>query len=184
MFQFFSVLQVFVNSKLIPNQSTAITEFKRYLVEYPFARKASGIVKNIDGNFPIVYTSPALLCTGFRWKAQMNENAKKLCFVNCFTELNHNEIEGYDRQVKNVSLIILKREREPKLVDKQMDVFSKLVCSQIDSLKVHEIPGRSLLASLMVSVHLGDWVSYKYAESTKTDCDQVALITQLKTQIS
>jgi glucose/mannose-6-phosphate isomerase len=184
MLQFFAILQVLINSEIIPVQTTAINEFKRYLVEYPFARRSNAIAKIIDANLPIVYTSPNLLCTGLRWKAQLNENSKRLCFVNSFTELNHNEIEGYDNQVKKVSLFVLQREREPKLVQSQMDVFSQLVRSQVDSLKVYTIPGRSLLTSLLVAIHLGDWVSYQLAEMTNTDPNQQALINQLKTQIS
>jgi glucose/mannose-6-phosphate isomerase len=183
-FQFFSILQVLINSEIIPNQSTAISEFKAQLNDYPFARRSNAIAKNVDNNVPIIYTAPSLYSAALRWKTQFNENAKRLCFINTFTELNHNEIEGYDKQVKNVSLVLLKREREPKIVQKQMEVFEQLIRSQVDVLKSYEIPGRSHLCALFIAVHLGDWASYQLAEMQNTDPDQVALITQLKSQIS
>ncbi|MFW5745989.1 MAG: bifunctional phosphoglucose/phosphomannose isomerase [Nanoarchaeota archaeon] len=183
MFQFFSVLQVLINSELIPVQTTAINEFKRYLDDYPFARRSNAIAKTIDNTFPVIYTSPALEHAGTRWKTQVNENAKTLCFTDVFTEVNHNGIEGFDNQVKGISLFILKLEREKKLIEKQIDAFSQLVRSQVENMKVYDIPGRSMLTSLLIAIHLGDWVSYQLAEMKGVDADPVAMIQQLKSQL-
>mgnify|MGYP006276042163 CR=1 FL=1 len=181
---FFSLLQALVNSDIIPNQTTAINEFRGYLDTYPFARRSNAIAKSIEDGMPIVYTSPDLWAAGLRWKTQINENCKKLCIANSFTELNHNEIEGFDRQLKKHSMVILCRQREPKIVSSNIEVFCQLVRSQVDALKLYEMPGRSLLCALLVGIHLGDWVSYQLAEMNKVDPDDMTLITQLRMKVS
>lgn len=182
MHQFFAVLQVCVNSELIPNQTASINEFVKLLDTYPFARRSNAIAKNIEKRLPIIYTSPALFSAAMRWRTQINENAKALCHINAFTELNHNEIEAYDKQMKESTLVILKMERESKYIDAQIEAFTQLIRSQVDILKVYTMPGRSLLASLLAAIHLGDWVSYQLAEMNGVEPGQIDLINQLKSR--
>lgn len=181
--QLCSMIQVLTNSELLANQSTAIAEFKSHIERYPFARRSNAIAKGIDANIPIIYASPALASGALRWRTQINENAKTLCFSNIFTELNHNEIEGYDNKVSGVSVIMLRRDRENKIVGGQMDAFAQLVRSQVDSLKMYDIPGRSIVATLLNTIYLGDWVSYQLAELKGHKPGPVEMITRLKSML-
>ena len=44
---------------------------------------------------PLIYGSGPMAAVAYRWKTQLNENAKMHAFSHAFPELDHNEIVGW-----------------------------------------------------------------------------------------
>ena len=51
---------------------------------------------SLDGSFPVIYGSDLTSSVAYRWKTQINENAKIPAFAHSLPEMDHNEIVGWD----------------------------------------------------------------------------------------
>ncbi|HZT42791.1 MAG TPA: bifunctional phosphoglucose/phosphomannose isomerase [Chthonomonadaceae bacterium] len=114
---------------------------------------------------PVIYGSQGYRGTvAYRWKSQINENAKEAAFANVLPEQNHNEILAWtlaQRQAKNWSVVFLRDPQEAAVsprIARRVEVTKELIATEAD---VHEVwaEGRSLLARMFHLIYFGDFVS-------------------------
>src|SRR5215217_9469014 len=58
--------------------------------------RSAEIAAQIEGSVPIVYGCDLTAPVAYRWKTQINENAKQQAFNAELPEMDHNEIVGWD----------------------------------------------------------------------------------------
>ena len=58
--------------------------------------RAAVIADVIHGSFPVIYGADLTTSVAYRWKTQINENAKIPAFAHSLPEMDHNEIVGWD----------------------------------------------------------------------------------------
>jgi len=68
-------------------------------------KESYNIAQQINGNI-IIYTKQQLQHLGLLWKNNFNETSKNLAFYNTYPEVNHNEIEGFNK-ISGIFTIIL-----------------------------------------------------------------------------
>ena len=56
---------------------------------------AGEIAEQLAGTVPLIYGCDLTVPVAYRWKCQINENAKQHAFENQLPELDHNEIVGW-----------------------------------------------------------------------------------------
>ena len=62
----------------------------------PTARPRRGAGRDAGATtIPLIYGAGPLAVVAYRWKTQLNENAKMHAFSHAFPEVGHNEIEGW-----------------------------------------------------------------------------------------
>ncbi len=57
-------------------------------------RSPRTLARGLHGTTPVIAGAGLTSPIAYRWKTQINENAKQLCFWNELPELDHNEIVG------------------------------------------------------------------------------------------
>ena len=105
---FFSILKVLEAYQLIPGHTREIKHLIANLMRKagPLCFKtekemnlAKSSAETIFPKIPIIYSSnPTLAPVAYRWKCQINENAKIPAFCNTFPEMFHNEIEAWEKK--------------------------------------------------------------------------------------
>ena len=60
------------------------------------------VAANLSGKIPCIYTEASLEPVGYRWRCQIQENAKQLAFHHAIPEMNHNEIVGWTNSNPNM----------------------------------------------------------------------------------
>lgn len=161
-------------------------EYSRDTVtEENFAKKLAFELINY---FPVIYGMEGYLsAVAYRWKCQINENAKCPCFWNEFPELNHNETVGWynlkDITERFILLIFNDRESSDRL-KVRTKTTRELVKENFG--KVIEIPveGRSKLARALSTIFLGDMMSVYLAFLYGTDPTPIERISVLKSELS
>lgn len=191
---FFPIVMLLSSLKLMPllkdDISEAITLLDNlsdsYAGEVNLAQnKAKQIATKIAGKVPIIYGSyPLGQVAAYRWKCQINENAKAPAFWHYLPEQNHNEITGW-QNLKEISsghfvLIWLKDPQDLKQVKKREKVTTNLISSYFADVIEVEAQGSSNLSRLLSLVYLGDFVSVYLALLYQTDPSPVERIQQLK----
>ena len=56
---------------------------------------AKSLSQKLYGRLPLIYGAGITAEVAHRWKTQINENSKTMCYYELFSELNHNAVVGY-----------------------------------------------------------------------------------------
>lgn len=139
---------------------------------------------------PVIYGSQGYRgAVAYRWKSQINENAKEAAFANVLPEQNHNEILAWtlaQRQAQNWSVVLLRDPQEAAVsprIARRAEVTKELIATEAD---VHEVwaEGRSLLARMFHLIYFGDFVSVYLAYLNGICPTVIAAIDHLKAELA
>lgn len=128
------------------------------------ANEAKRVALTLQGRIPVFYGGAVTGAVTYRWKTQVEENAKVLAFHGRLPEVNHNEIEGWgDPLTAAFHAVLLRDPEEGELVGRRMGLMRELIGA--DAGRVTEVwpRGEGRLARLLSLVYLGDWASYYLA---------------------
>lgn len=149
---------------------------------------AKNIANELFGKLPIIYSGTDHFDTvGYRWKGQICENSKMICFNNVFPEFNHNELVGWEilsgLQDKIVAIILKDHQDHPQ-IKKRMEIVKGIF--QKKGVKVIELEseGENLLSRIFSLIQLGDFVSFYLAILNQVDPTPVKLIDYLKSELA
>ena len=141
------------------------------------------IAGQIHSKIPVIYSSNSLSSVNLRWRCQIQENAKHLCWGHVLPEMNHNEINSWTNPVNmtnNFVIITLEDPSDHPKVNIRFNAIRKLLtdnASDIISLKGEE---DNFLTRMFSLIYLGDWVSYYLALLNGEDPTPIPLISKLK----
>jgi len=145
--------------------------------------KAEKLAENLIGKIPLIYSSYKIEPIAYRWKTQFNENVKIHAFNNQFTELDHNELEGYENLNGEYYLILLKDEDDSLKMKKRMDVTKKIIMEKGIEVTEISITGRNKFNRLMLELYIGDLTTIYLANFNETEITEVKLIEELKKKL-
>ena len=176
---FFPMLGLLHNSELIEVTNTELNEMLEVLKDTEYYKKQGmELAKKFEKKIPIIYASAAMSPVAYRWKTEVNENAKQPAFAHAFPEMNHNEIVGYKLMNRDLYQVVLLRDsQDNERIKKRMDLFRDLV--RVNVAEVHS-KGNGLLARMFSLIYLGDFASYYLALKNREDPLPVDIIEKLK----
>jgi glucose/mannose-6-phosphate isomerase len=146
--------------------------------------------ETIRGRVPVIYTSAQNKAIAYIWKIKCNETGKIPAFYNIFSELNHNEMTGYDviTSTKHLSqpfhFIFLRDTEDDPRVQKRMDICKKLY--EARGLPVTDIflKGSSRWERIFNSLLLSDWFAFHSGSAYGAETEQVPMVEEFKKRIS
>lgn len=142
--------------------------------------EASAIAKKLIGKMPIIYSTTPIDSVGIRFKQQINENSKMLCWEHVIPEMNHNELVGWRQKNENFTPIFLRTkddyERNQQRIELNKQIISKYTSEIIEIWS----KGTNLTEHFLYLIHLTDWVSLYIAEIDQRDPVEVKVIDFLK----
>ena len=142
---------------------------------------------NVCGTVPVVYGFGFYRAVAQRFKTQFNENSKVPAKWEWFSELNHNEVVGWEeaRKLGKLFSIIFTRDvAEPAEMRWRIEATQKLVSGE--SLRAFEVwsRGESRLAKMLSLVCIGDFTSVYLALLRGVDPTPVRTISLVKEKIA
>ncbi|MFZ4506593.1 MAG: bifunctional phosphoglucose/phosphomannose isomerase [Fimbriimonas sp.] len=149
---------------------------------------AQALARELHGSLGIIYgLGPWQSLVAYRWKCQINENAKNHIFVHSFPELNHNEILGWvkadEQNVAKYVTIVLEDGTESAKMKTRAAVTERLVGSFSKFHYVRPL-GTGLFAKMLSLTYIGDFVSLYLAVLNQVDPENIDSINILKTELS
>lgn len=152
--------------------------------ESKIQKEAAAVTEKLYGKLPIIYGESSLDGVCVRFRQQINENAKMLCWHHVIPEMNHNELVGWRSKNKDLAVVIFRSEADFYRNQERIE-YSKDVVGQYAS-SVSEIyaKGDSALEQALYLIHLGDWITYLLAEKKGIDAVEVDVITGLKQMLA
>lgn len=146
--------------------------------------EALKISKTLVNKIPVLYSLGSCEGVSVRFRQQINENSKMLCWHHVLPEMNHNELVGWT--TKNDSLFVITfhtsfdYERTKKRYEICRPIFEKYSSGVTDVVA----KGQSKLEQFMYLINIGDWISVYVAEIKDIDPVEVNIINHLKNELS
>jgi len=147
---------------------------------------AKELARGLHGTIPVIAGARLTTPIAYRWKTQINENAKQPCFWNELPELDHNEIAGWDgaRDVGRFSAVFLDDSDAHPRVKERMDLTERLIAEDAVASFRLETRGQTAIERVVSLVLLGDLVSVYLAALRGVDPGPVRLIDELKAALA
>ena len=146
------------------------------------------LAKKIYKTIPIIYgENQSTAAIAVRWKGQLCENGKMLSYHSELPEMNHNEIVGWENNIKKMaglSAIWLRDESDnPRTLIRQ-DSTIEIIKNLPSNNEIVKVDGKNTIERYLGLIHLGDWVSFWCAILHDTDPTPVKKIDELKAILS
>ena len=196
-YSFFTMLYLLLSNKLFKIKAVEVTEKAIKELLKVLAQKAViySDFKNennpplvaglkLSGTIPVIYSSvDRLEAVNWRWRGQIQENAKNFAFGSFLPEMNHNEINGWNNPAdltKAFSIIFLKDKEDNPRTKIRFDALSSIIADKAAQVFSFEGDGEYLLTRMFDLIYLGDWISYYLAIYSQIDPTPIPYISKLK----
>lgn len=149
--------------------------------------EAQRLARALRGRVALVYGAGPRAAVAYRWKTQLNENAKAPAFWAELPELCHNEVVGYELTrslLPQATVVFLRSGHDHPRVEKRIEILGELLSGRGIPWIAVRGRGRGPLADLFSLLYLGDWVSYYLALLNGVDPTPVAIIAELKARLA
>ena len=143
---------------------------------------AKQLARGLHGTIPQIAGSGLTSPIAYRWKTQLNENAKIPSFANELPELDHNEIQGWQSasQFGRFSAVFLDDSDLHPRIRQRIELTRGLIAARgAPTFRVETI-GETRTERLVSLVLLGDLLSLYLAVLRSVDPSPVDLIAHLK----
>ncbi len=190
------LLAALQNMQIIPNMDGSVQEAMELLASLrgkyggaspEDANPAKNLARSLNGKIVAVYGSNGIMdAVALRWRSQIAENAKNLAFHHVLPEMNHNELVGWrypEDVLRRVGVVLLRDKGDHPQIQRRFDLTRELIADRAGAL--HEIwsEGNSLLARILSTIYLGDFVSLYLAYLNNIDPTPVQVIDYFKSKL-
>lgn len=152
--------------------------------ESAIQEEALAITEKLFGKIPVIYAPDGFGGVATRFRQQVNENSKMLCWHHVIPEMNHNELVGWRSKNEDLAVVILRNETDYNRVQARMDI-NKGTFSEYTSIVVEVwSKGTTDLQRSLYLIHIGDWVSFFLGEKGGFDITEVKVIDHLKGELA
>lgn len=145
---------------------------------------ARKIAKQLHGKTSIIYAGPVLGSAAYKWKIDINENAKQMASANVFPELNHNEMQGWILpENKHAQIVELHSSLDSDRIKKRILVTRQVLAKHgYEPIEV-EVVGSTHIQQLLSTIMLGDYVSAYLGILNEVDPAPVELVEKFKKEL-
>jgi len=178
-YMFFTLLRILEETALISPRNDDVNQLLEHLHRQSLSDFAIELSEKIYGKIPIIYASNKFYSIAYRWKTQVNENAKSVAFSNAFSELNHNEITGFETKNGLYHVIVISMDEDNARMKKRMTLSKEILQEKGINVTELNVKGNRLV-KIFNAVLAGDLTSYYLALRYRTDPTPVTTIEMLK----
>ena len=146
--------------------------------------EANRIAEHLAGKLPVIYAADGFNGVATRFRQQLNENSKMLCWHNILPEMNHNELVGWASKHDDISVLILRNETDYSRTQTRMEISKEVFNRYTPHVDELWSKGKSHLERTLYLIHVTDHVSVILADKRKIDAMEVNIINHLKGELS
>ena len=154
--------------------------------EAPEDSLAKTIARGLHGTTPVIAGAGLTNPIAYRWKTQINENAKQPAFSNELPELDHNEIVGWEgaRELGRFSAVFLDDSDAHPRLKERMELTERLIADNAAASFRLETRGQTAIERVISLMLLGDLVSIYLAALRGVDPGPVKVLDELKAALA
>lgn len=171
----------FINNNFIEQVEAAIALLKSE--QEAIKTLAAAWAKTLAHQMPIIYAPDGYGSVAIRWRQQINENGKQLCWHHIIPEMNHNELVGWRTKDNSMAPVFLRADDVYARVQYRIDINKTIVGQYTNSIYELNAKGNTKTERLLYLIHFGDWLSWYLAQERNMDATEVKVIDYLKGEL-
>lgn len=146
---------------------------------------AKQLAEHMEGKTPIIYGGKLTYPAAYKWKINVNENAKNTAWCNQLPEFNHNEFIGWSLHPveKPFAVLDLISSFEHPRILRRFEVTDRLLSGRRPNAWRVEALGESVLEQLLYLVLLGDFATAYLGILNNVDPSPVELVETFKKEL-
>jgi glucose/mannose-6-phosphate isomerase len=152
--------------------------------QHQIREEAKNVAEQLNGKIAVIYSLGNTEGIAVRFRQQINENSKMLCWHNVIPEMNHNELVGWTSKNENLAIVALRTSYDYPRNVRRLEVCKEVFKKYTSTLVEINAKGNSNLAQAIYLIHLTDWVSCYLAEIKQVDPVEVKVIDHLKAELA
>jgi glucose/mannose-6-phosphate isomerase len=182
--QLFKIMQFngFVKTDLLAQVQSTITLLDNE--KAAIKTEATAIAKTLLHKIPVIYSLGTCEGIAVRFRQQINENSKMLCWHHTFPEMNHNELVGWTEKNDSLAVVTFRTSFDYERTIKRYDICKPLFAKFSSSVTDIMAKGSSKTEQFFYLVNIGDWISCYIADLKNIDAVEVDVITSLKNELA
>ena len=142
------------------------------------------LAKSLHNKTPVIYVAHGFEGVATRFRQQLNENSKMLCWHHVIPEMNHNELLGWRVNVEKLAVVFFRNRLDNKRNKIRIDINKEVLKKHTKD--VYEVisDGDSVIQNTIYHIHFGDWVSWYLSELNNVDAIEIDVINYLKKELA
>jgi len=145
--------------------------------------QAMSLAKKMYKQTPVIYVANGFEGVAVRFRQQINENSKMLCWHHVVPEMNHNELLGWRTNVNDLAVVYFRNKSDYDRNQIRMDINKKVISKFTENITEIWSKGDSLIENSLYHINLGDWVSWYLSEMNNVDAIEIDVINFLKGEL-
>ena len=146
--------------------------------------QAMSLAKKMYKQTPVIYVANGFEGVAVRFRQQINENSKMLCWHHVVPEMNHNELLGWKTNVNDLAVVYFRNKSDYERNQIRMDINKKVISKFTENITEIWSKGDSLIENSLYHINLGDWVSWYLSEMNNVDAIEIDVIDFLKGELA
>jgi glucose/mannose-6-phosphate isomerase len=148
------------------------------------SNEAKRLALAIGDRLPVVYGGPVTGAVAYRWKTDVEENAKTFAIAGVLPEMNHNEIEAWRPPAAGgFHAVLLREDGEPAEIARRFQLLCDIIGPGAGGVSETWARGRARVTRLLALAYLGQWTSYYLAVLRGIDPWTVPRLDELKRRL-
>ncbi len=145
---------------------------------------AQRLAESLTGKITVIYSEAAFEGVCVRFRQQLNENGKMLCWHHALPEMNHNELVGWTIPDDRLAVVFLRNGDDYARTQARMEISREVIRKYTPHVFEVFSKGNHMLERVFYLVHYGDWVSWYLSDIRKIDATEVKVIDFLKGELA
>ncbi len=142
------------------------------------------LAEKLHKHVPVIYSQANYEAVCVRFRQQINENSKMLCWHHALPEMNHNELVGWTIPNDKLAVVFFRNENDYERTKARMELTKSIVTKYTPYIFEVYSKGATQLQRSLYLIHFGDWVSWYLSEIRNIDATEVKVIDFLKGELS
>ena len=147
-------------------------------------KEAMEVADFLNKKIPVIYAVVGYNGVATRFRQQINENSKMLCWHNILPEMNHNELVGWAEKHEECAVVFLRNKEDYSRTQARIEISKDVISKHISHIKEIWSKGSSQLERSIYLIHLTDWASCFLADKKGIDATEVNVINRLKGELA
>lgn len=171
----------FITSDTLSHLDDAIERIEKE--EDSIRSDAKDLADYFMGKVPVLYGASEYGSVAVRFRQQINENAKMLCWHHVLPEMNHNELVGWKDRYDKMAVLFLRHKTDFERTQQRIELTKSIVKEHTRNVRELWSKGESAIERCIYLIHLTDWTTYYLAQMREEDAMEVHVIDYLKEEL-
>ncbi len=147
-------------------------------------KTALNVARKLYDNTPVIYATNGFEGVAVRFRQQINENSKMLCWHHIVPEMNHNELLGWRTNTEKLAVIYLRNDCDYERNKVRIDINKDVIKKYTNNISEVWSKGDSIVEKTLYHINTGDWISWYLSEMNNVDAIEIDVINYLKDELS